>query len=205
MELKKILLLISLSLFFFGNCQAGRHNESDEENCCFRSLRKLSSVFSCLFGDCLGTSSPHHYKRIDYNEDNEIEEFISLESQPISTLPNEILYQVAVFLSPPDIISLFKSSKQFSCLMGNNFWSYYNKKYDYFSWNEEFPAITVAFSYYWFRNNKIRKAAVTGFPRAREFIKQQERLKRESPSKPYVREGLNEQYMRFMFIHRKYL
>lgn len=179
--IKKILLLISLSLFFFSNCQACEHGESNEENCCSRILRKFSGLFPCLFGDCLGTLTKHHYKKIGYDEDYEIEGLVDTENQPIDMLPNELLYQIAVFLSPPDVISLIKSNKKFSCLKNNNFWLYYNKKYDYFSWNEELPAITVAFSYYWFRNNKVRKAAAMGFPRARTFLKQQAKLKRESP------------------------
>lgn len=178
--IRKILLLISLSLLFFGNCQACEHGESKEEDYCSSTLRKLSNVFSCLFGDCVGASSRHHYERIDHNEDYQIKGLTTIESQPIDMLPNELLYQVAVFLSPPDIINLFKSNKKFSCLKRNDFWRYYNTENNYFSWYEETPAIKVAFSYYWFRNSKVRKAAAMGFPRACEFINQQEKLKRES-------------------------
>lgn len=180
MELKKILLLISVSLFFLGNCQAGEHRETNEESCCSRTLRKLSNVFSGFFGDCSGALTRHHYERIDNNEDYEIEGIVSTEGQPIGTLPKEVLYQVSVYLSPSNIINLIKSNKQFFCLRDNDFWLYYNQAYNYPSWHEEIPEIKVAFSHYWFRNNRVRKAAAIGLPRACEFIKQQEKLKRES-------------------------
>ena len=114
MELKKILLLIPLTLFFFGNCQACEYGESNEENCCSKTLRKLSNVFSCLFGDCIGASSRHHYERVDYDEGYEIEglALATTESQPIGMLPNEVLYQIAIYLSPSDIINLIKSNKK---------------------------------------------------------------------------------------------
>lgn len=201
-RIRKTLLLISLSLLFFGNCQACEHEESNEGNYCSSTLRKLSNVFSCLFGDCIGASSRHHYERIDYNEDYEIKGLATIESQPIDMLPNELLYQVAVFLSPPDIINLVKSNKKFSCLKRNNFWRYYNTENNYHSWNEGLPAIKIAFSYYWFRNNKIRKAAAMGLPKAHAFLKQQEKLKRENPKSyeisSYVRHDHYDEIM-----HRK--
>lgn len=181
MELKEVLLWISLSLFILGNCQACEHEESNEQNSCPRILRKFSGLFTCLLGDCIGASSQHRYERIDYNEDYEINGLATTEIHSISMLPNAVLYQVSVFLSPPDIISLVKSNKKFSCLKSNNFWIYYNKKHKYDSWSEEIYAIKVAFSHYWFRNNKVRKAATMGFPRALEFLKEQEKLKRENP------------------------
>ncbi len=204
MELKKILLLISLSLFFFGNCQACEHGESNEENCCSRTLRKLSNVFSCLFGDCIGASSQHHYERVDYNEDYEIEGLVTTESQPIDMLPNELLYQLALFLSPPDIINLIKSSKKFSCLKNNNFWLYYNMENNYHSWNGELPATKVALSYYWFRNNKVRKAAAIGLPKAVAFLKQQEKLKRENPPKSYEISNYSRKNPYDELMHRKF-
>lgn len=207
MELKKILLLTSLSLFFFGNCQAYEGGELNEENCCSRTLRRLSNVFSCLFGDCMGASSRHHYERIDYNEDGEIKGLATIKSHPIDILPNELLYQVAVFLSPPDIINLVKSNKKFSCLRMNNFWLYYNTENNYHSWNEELPAMKIAFSYYWFRNNKVRKAAAMGLPKAHAFLKQQEKLRRENPKSyeisSYVRKDYydNLTHRKFFFRH----
>ncbi len=204
MELKKILLLITLSLFYFGNCQASRHKISDEENCCSSSFRKLSSGFSCLFGDFLETSTRHHYKKIYYDKDNEIEELASLENQPIILLPNEVLYKIIVILSPSDIVSLIKSNKQLSCLRSNNFWLYYNKENNYSSWNEEFTGIQVAFSYYWFRNNQIRKAAAMGLPRACEFLKQQEKLKREN-SQIYGTWSYPREYVPRPHTHRMYM
>src|SRR5690606_17708175 len=100
---------------------------SEDESCCSGTLRKLSNVFSCIFEDCFGTSTQYRYEEILGTDlDNEIEELASTESQPISTLPNDVLlYQVAVFLSPPNIISLIKSSKKFSYLRSNDFWQYY--------------------------------------------------------------------------------
>lgn len=203
MKLKKILLLI-LSMFFFSNCQACDHEESNEESCCSSTLRKLSNVFSC----CFGTLTPHHYKKIDHHDRYyEIEGTLGEESQPIDMLPNELLYQVVVFLSPPDIISLIKSNKKFSCLRINNFWIYYNTENNYHSWNEELPAIKTAFSYYWFRNSKIRKAEAMGFPRAHEFIKQQEKLKRENPKSheisSYARNIHYDEFMRRKFFYGK--
>lgn len=210
MELKKILPLISLSLLFFDNCQAGMFGEFNEESCCSRTLRKLSNVFSCLFGDCLGTSPRHHYERIDYDEGYEIEglALTTTESQPIGMLPNELLYEIAVYLSPSDIINLIKSNKQFFCLRGNDFWLYYNQAYNYSSWHEEIPAIKVTFSYYWFKNNKVRKAAALGFPRALTFLEQQEKLKRENPKSyeisSHARKDPNDEFMRRKFSYRKY-
>ncbi|MBX9786188.1 MAG: F-box protein [Alphaproteobacteria bacterium] len=180
MELKKTLLWISLYLFSFSNCQACDYEESNEERSCYRTLRNLSNVFSCFFGSCIEDSAQHHYRGISgYVEGNQIEELVSPESYPIDMLPSEMLYQVALFLSPPDIISLVKSSKKFSCLRDNNFWVNYNKEYSYSSWSRELPAIRVTFSYYWFKNGKVRKAGDMGFPRAHEFIRQQEKLKRK--------------------------
>ena len=60
-------------------------------------------MFSRLFGECSGALIRHHYKKIDCDEDYEIEGLVGTENQPIDMLPNELLYQVAVFLSPPDI------------------------------------------------------------------------------------------------------
>ncbi len=211
LKFKKIPMLLMLShIFLETNCHAGRHNESNEEGCCSRTLRKLSNVFSCLFRDCIGDSVQYHYREIsDYDEDYEIEGLATTENQPIDMLPSELLYQVAVFLSPPDIISLINSNKNFSCLRRNNFWLYYNKEHNYYPWNEEIPAIKVAFSYYWFRNNKVRNSAAMGFPKALAFLKQQEKLKRECSSKSYEistygRKDPYDELMRRKFFYKKY-
>lgn len=199
LKFKKVLVLLMLiQVFLEANSRAGEHNEPDEESCCSGALRKLSSVFTCFFGGYIENSAQYHYRGIaGYAEGNEIEELVSTESteiHPIDMLPSEILYQVAVFLSPPDIINLIKSSKKFSCLRDNKFWVYYNKEYSYSSWSRELPAIRVTFSYHWFKNGKVREAGVMGFPRANEFIRQQEKLKREN-SRPYKTSG----YVRYNF------
>jgi len=43
----------------------------------------------------------------------------------------------------------------------------------------------IDFSYYWLKNNKVRKAAALGFPRARTLLKQQEKLRQKNPPKSY--------------------
>lgn len=187
MEIKRVLLLISLSLFVFDNCQAGKHKRSYEESCCSSSLRKLSEIFNCLFENCLKDSIQYHYKKISYYDKNtNIEEFARSESQPLSILPNEVLYKIAAFLSPPNIISLIKSNKQFDCLSEKYFWVYYNQENKYSSWNSDLPAIKVAFSYYWFENNKGGEAASMGLPIAQAFLKQQEKFKQETWQQKYI-------------------
>lgn len=210
LKFKRVLaLLMLIQVFLKTNCQAGGHNEPDEKHCCFGTLRKLSSVFSCFFGSCTEDSVQHHYRGIaGYAEGSEIEELMGAEVHPIDMLPSEILYQIAVFLSPSDIINLIKSSKKFSCLRDNKFWVYYNNEYAYSSWNRELPAIRVTFSYHWFKNGKLREAGAMGFPRANEFISQQEKLKREN-SRPYktssyVRYGSYDEPMHHNFFYRRY-
>lgn len=49
----KILILLALALLFSEtNCHASRHNKFDEEHISSKMLRKLSDVFTCLFGSC---------------------------------------------------------------------------------------------------------------------------------------------------------
>lgn len=177
---KKLILFILIQIFFEANCQAGKHNEFDEDNCWFGTLKRLFNGFCFPLENCIGDLSQNYYIRIpSYHGDNENEEFLGLENQPIDQLSIELLYHIAAYLSPPDIINLIKSNSRFVFLRDNNFWLYFNRKNEYATWSRELPAVKVAFSYHWFRNNRVRKAAAMGFPKAHALLKQQDKIKRE--------------------------
>lgn len=197
------MLLTFTILFLKNNCQAGKYNEFDEE---YHNSSILINVFSYLFGDCLECSTQYNYVTLpSYEETDKNEELGNIEGKTINSLPNELLFYIATYLSPLDIIRLVKSNKQFICLVSDEFWLNFNKEKEYVAWNEELPAIKVAFSYYWFRNNKVRKAAAMGFPRAHEFIKQQEKLKRENPTISYEISNYVGRTPYDELIHRKFI
>jgi hypothetical protein len=113
----KILILLALALLFSEtNCHASRHNEFDEEHISSKMLRKLSDVFTCLFGSCIGASTKCNYKKLpSHKETYEIEELGAIEKQTVKILPNEVLFHLAGYLSPPDIVNLIKSNRRFLC------------------------------------------------------------------------------------------
>lgn len=179
-KIKKMLIPLSI-LIFFGNTQnCNGSNEFHEDSCCWKFSGKISEVFSSLYEKGLEILPCYYPKRFIHLEGCEIEESTSVENHPIKLLPNELLYQIAINLSPVDILNLTKTNKLFSSLKNNDFWSYYNKEHHFISWNEKLSRIKVSFSYYWFRNNKINKAYAMGLPLAIKFFQQQELAKREN-------------------------
>jgi hypothetical protein len=137
---------------------------------------KIKGLFKC----CSRQSTPDHYQRIQGFEDLEAEEFELENTAPIFTLTKDTLYSISKFLPPPSIVSLTKSNKLFSCLSTKDFWNQYNILKKNIIWDERISPIQIAFSYYWFENDKVERAAKMGLPRAKTFIEQQRRNQRES-------------------------
>jgi len=172
--INSFLFFILVSLCFNLNCRAFFNDDERSESYYDKALKHLSNVCSYISGGCLRGSVLH------FGEDQESERLLGQDIKPIQTLPTEIVFYLAAFLRPLDIINLIKSNSHFKFLESDDFWISYNKAYHYESWNREILPKQISFSYYWFKNNQVRRAALMGFPRACKLLKEQQRLKQEA-------------------------
>lgn len=186
--------LISLSIFFnlitviffSSNLSYASLDQIEDEQPFFHSTTKkffeLTSIFKRCF-ECF--SDDYDYQKIPLYTSSENSDSLSddfgKESQIF--IINELLYNIAKFLSPSNIINLIQSSKKFSVLKTKDFWSYYNLNNQYITWSNDISPLTVAFSYYWFNTQQIVRSAHLGFPKAIELLEKKSQLRKNKEIK----------------------
>lgn len=179
MKLKKIFMAVLL--LFFSNLPYCRGFEEIDENINInKTSRKISQGFKSFFKSCTKIFPCCYPKTYTTLKNCEMEESMFLKKQFISHLPIEVLFRIAQYLSPYDILNLIKTHKLFSVFKTNSFWRYYNKKHTYNPWDEKIPEIKVAFAFYWYKNDQVQRASKMGLPQALKYCEEQKRLKKEN-------------------------
>lgn len=150
------------------------HKNKDREECGFSTLVKK----------CLGC----FIRKQTFNDESEeslLEQNgfsfapeVSMERN-LKNIPIEMLWEICYKLPPLDIIRLSLASKNLKIKIEEEFWESYIRFHGQEKWDHSTTAVKVAFAFSFFKEEKIRKAAKLGLPKAIKIVKEKE-IEKES-------------------------
>lgn len=109
----------------------------------------------------------------------------------LESIPTEILWEICYKLSPLDILRISLASKDLKKKISADFWESYIRVYRQGRWDHFTSAIKVAFAFSLFEQGKLSKAAKLGFPKAIEFLRKEEEVKKKGQNKIEVRRAIS--------------
>lgn len=180
-------------VFLQSNIGCKSMNSDPYDEFIFQSGTSLSRVYRFIIERCLCCSSSN------LEDEYESMSLIAKSPQNVTILPAEMIYNIALFLSPNDIISLIKSHRHFYCLNDEAFWKEYSVKYQFNPWREDIHLKKICFAYFWFHNFQIRRAAEMGLPRAIQLYHQSQREQENRVTTRYPRSSASERFLERKF------
>ncbi len=172
---KNILFIISMflmSLIMENSLYAG-HRNKDREECGFSAL--VRKCLSCFIRK--QTFNDESKESLLEQDGVSFAPGFSMEGN-LTNIPAEMLWEICYKLPPLDIIRLSLASKNLRIKIDEEFWESYIRFHRQEKWDHSTIAVKVAFAFSFFKEEKIRKAAQLGLPKAIKIIRKKE-IKKE--------------------------